>query len=141
MDVKRKTLSNLVGHSESAMKLILQSYAVPLGVRDSLMIVKCDQHLASVTDIKQAWCELAQLEHRVFRMNYIVESAEKLDKEAALPLEQLIAKRVLHILILCSLEVTKRKDALKVSATDNAGQPEDWRRPTARAPTCCHLSL
>ena len=53
-DAKRKTLSNLVGHVQSAMKQIVQSYAeqfvekrVTLGILISLMLVKCDQHHAS----------------------------------------------------------------------------------------------
>ena len=99
------------------MKLILQSYAeqlvekeIPLGVLISWIIVKCDQHHASVTDVKRTLCGLTKSEHCLFRMNCIVEFAEKLSREAEFPLEQLIDKRVLQeCLILCSLEVRKQK--------------------------------
>ena len=81
-DAKSKTLSNLVDYVQSAIKQILQSYAeqlvekgIPLGVLISWIIVKCDHHHASVSDVKRALREIAKREHRLFRMNCMVDLA------------------------------------------------------------------
>ena len=79
-DAKVKTLSNLVGHFQSAIKQSFQSYAeqlvekgITLGVLISWILVKCVHHHASVGDVKQGLRRLAKSEHRLFRMNCIVE--------------------------------------------------------------------
>ena len=72
---KRKTLSNLVGHLQSSIKQALHDSAeqpVQKGIRFEVLagwlIHKCVQKQASIYRAKKTLCELAEAEHRLFRL-------------------------------------------------------------------------
>lgn len=132
-DAKVKTLSDLVGHFQSAVKQSFQSYAeqlvakgIDLGVLISWILVKCVHYNASVGNVKQALRRLAKSEHFLFRMKCLVESAEKLRETIRFSAEAMNDKdAVEHSWMLWRDEVYRQKNALIGFATDNTAVPEE----------------
>ena len=98
----RKTLSNLVGHIQAAMRHSFQCSAeqpapqgIPFRVLIGWLLFKCDSHSASVVNAKQLLYDLAKDEHRVFRVSKMVEKTDELNQDEMHP-ERQIDIEVLH---------------------------------------------
>ena len=70
-------------------------------------------------------CELAEAEHRLFRLKKMVDKADALHERQELQLESQIDKEVLHeCLLLCSVEVAKKTTLKAVIQEGSAEQPD-----------------
>ena len=91
------------------------------------LILKCVHPGASIADVKKTLCDLANAEHRLFRMRGMVHKADALSEEQEFSEETQIDHSVLHeCLHMCSLEVDQKKNALKALLRGSAEQIESW---------------
>ena len=131
---KRKSLSNLVGHLQSSIKHALHDSAeqpvqkeLRFEVLAGWLIHKCVQKQAIIYRAKKTLCELAEAEHRLFRLKKMVDKANALHERQELPIESQIDKDVLHeCLLLCSVEVDKKKATLKAVIQEGSAEQPDY---------------
>ena len=132
--LKRKTIINLVGHLQSSMKAALHfsavqpvSQGIPIEVLTAWLIFKCDHTGASIATVRNTLCDLANAEHRLFRMKGMVDKANALSEEEEFSEESQVDHRVLHeCLQMCFLEVDQRKNALKELFRCSDEKIENW---------------
>ena len=85
------------------------------------LILKCDLSGASVANEKHTLCDLANAEHRLFRMRAIVDKADALSEEQEFSAEADLDHDVLHLCLQThSSEVDHTKNALKALFQDSA---------------------
>jgi len=135
---KRQSCSRLVGHIQSAIRHRFASSAeqpdqqgIPLEVLLGALIVKFDnlrsaEHRNSINAANKLLYEWATDEHRLHRMNLIVEFANTMyQNEEQMPIELQIDKWVLNdCLPLIAKEVEAKKRALKYVIGGGAEQPD-----------------
>jgi hypothetical protein len=132
---KRQSCSDLVGHIQSAIRLRFVSSAeqpdqqgIPLEVLLGALIVKFDnlksgEHRNSMSAAIKLLYEWATDEHRLHRMNLLVEVANT-NNEEQMPFEHQIDKWVLNdCMPLIAKEVDAKKRALQYVIGRGAEQP------------------
>ena len=134
---KRQSCSDLVGHIQSAIRQRFVSSAeqpdqqgIPLEVLLGALIVKFDnlksgEHRNSMSAARKLLYEWATDEHRLHRMNLIVEFANTMyQNEEQMPIEHQIDKWVLNdCMPLIAKEVDAKKRALQYVIGRGAEQP------------------
>ena len=129
---KRKTISNLVGHLESSIRAAFHNSAeppvprgIPMEVLTAWLILKCDLPGKSIAVVKSALCDLANAEHRLFRMRAMVDKADALSDEQEFSADAEIDHNVLYeCMRMCSSEVDRKKNALRALFSDSGDQTE-----------------
>ena len=141
---QRKTWSNLLGHVQVAIQVAIRhrsrasnaeqpaQQGIPLEVLLGWMVSKFDNlksadYHARMNEAKELLHALAQDEHRLHRMQILVEKANGLN-EQGMPVEKQIDISVLNeCLPLLAKEVETEKNALKDIARCSAEQPDGDR--------------
>ena len=117
---QRKTLANLVGHIDTAMKHAFHcsveqraQRGIPFEALIGWLICKCDKNAERIQDAKSILCVLAEDEHRVWRMQTILEQADDISEENMTPESRVDRMMLRQCFLLCRQEVDRKKEALK----------------------------
>ena len=129
---KRKTINNLVGHLQSSMRAAFHNSAerpvprgLPMAVLTAWLILKCDHPGASIAVVKSTLCDLANAEHRLFRMRGMFDKADSLSEEQEFSADAQIDHNALYQCTqMCSFQVDQKKNSLKALFQDSAEQIE-----------------